>query len=157
LGAWNVPGDPSADQSALGTIAGDHVRAGGDRTVLRDLARSPYATRDPWLREAVLATLVVHVVRTERQPIGVLMGGFDDDRVPPSEDLEVLDVLARSLGAQEERRASEDALRESEERYRRLVESLHDRLIYARRVDGVFTYTAPSSVHVVGYTADEII
>ena len=157
-GAWNFSPGPVSDMPLEGTIVGELIGLDGeDRVVLRKLRSSGFVVTDPLVRDAGVCTVVAQVVRVGRQPVGALVVGYDEDRHPSGEDRELLAVLAAATGVQEERRAAVEALRESEERYRRLIESLHDRLIYARRPDGRFTYTTPSSVDVVGYTPEEII
>jgi PAS domain S-box-containing protein len=53
---------------------------------------------------------------------------------------------------------AERSLRQSERKYRRLVEGLHgDYVIYARDANGVFTYVSPSVKKVLGYEPKEII
>lgn len=50
----------------------------------------------------------------------------------------------------------EQDLRDSERKYRRLVESLErDYIIYSHDLDGNFTYLSPSIVNVLGYSQDE--
>jgi PAS domain S-box-containing protein/putative nucleotidyltransferase with HDIG domain len=57
-----------------------------------------------------------------------------------------------------ERKQAEEELRESEKKYRRLVESLErDYIIYSHDMQGVFTYLSPSIVNVLGYTQDEFM
>ena len=56
----------------------------------------------------------------------------------------------------EGRQKSEAALRESEEKYRDLVENIND-LIYAIDKDGVVTYVSPTVEQILGYRPDEII
>jgi len=55
-----------------------------------------------------------------------------------------------------ERKAMEESLRRSEEKYKRLVESLSDEFIfYAHDSSGMITYISPSITRVLGYTQNE--
>ena len=55
-------------------------------------------------------------------------------------------------------RKAEEALQNSEKKYRCLVESLErDYIIYSHDMDGDFTYLSPSVVNVLGYSQDEFM
>ena len=57
-----------------------------------------------------------------------------------------------------ERKMTGMALKESEEKYRRLVESLEEEyFIYSHDTDGVFSYVSPSITNVLGYTQKEFL
>ena len=57
-----------------------------------------------------------------------------------------------------EENKSEDALQNSEKKYKRLVESLErDYIIYSHDKDGNFSYLSPSVVNVLGYSQDEFM
>jgi len=54
--------------------------------------------------------------------------------------------------------SSNDRLRQSEDKFRRIVESLHDEyFFYSHDINGVFTYISPSIKGVLGYDTDEFL
>ncbi len=55
-----------------------------------------------------------------------------------------------------ERRRAEEALRESEEKYRDLVENINE-VIYALDANGLVTYVSPAVEQIGGYSASEVI
>ncbi len=55
-----------------------------------------------------------------------------------------------------ERKGAEKALRESEEKYRGLVEGLNEALYRMTFPDGVYEYVSPAAMDVLGYSAEEI-
>ena len=66
------------------------------------------------------------------------------------------ELLSLTLERRVEERTQE--LRESRERYRRLVEGLRDEyLFYATEPDGTVTYVSPSVHTILGYTPDQVI
>ena len=72
-----------------------------------------------------------------------------------SKKLQEYETLLQDLG---KLRKAEEALQNSEKKYRRLVESLErDYIIYSHDLDGNFTYLSPSVVNVLGYSQEEFM
>jgi PAS domain S-box-containing protein len=61
--------------------------------------------------------------------------------------------VARDITA---RRRAEQALRESEERYRLLVEHAND-LVYRTDANGIFTFVNPAILSITGYSEEEVV
>ncbi|MEP6988545.1 MAG: PAS domain S-box protein, partial [Chloroflexota bacterium] len=74
-------------------------------------------------------------------------------RDPLTRTITELQVASRNIT---ERRKIESELRESENRYRQLIEESSD-AIFTTALDGVFTYVNPATEFIVGYKAAELI
>ena len=74
--------------------------------------------------------------------------------------LELLDVAEQSrralLGVVEDQQLAEAALRESEAKYRDLVENLND-VIFSVDTDGIITYVSPAARQLAGYAPAELV
>ena len=83
----------------------------------------------------------------------------DEDKTreqPMNELVELRQRIAELEKATTERKKAEDALGESEEKYRLLVESLLD-IVYEFDLEGKFTYVNEAATHVFGYSMDEVL
>lgn len=108
--------------------------------------------------------LAVHYSRQITQPLQSLSqaaeavtNGHLETRVPVNGPAEIAEFAGKLNTMFEVRQKAEEALRESEQRFRWLAENAPDmlyryELIPRRR----FTYVSPSSIHVCGYTPEEL-
>ena len=85
--------------------------------------------------------------------------GFDEcvhERKWTNKEVDALESAAGVIGGAIERENSKQALLESEQRFRGLVESTND-WIWEVNKEGVYTYSSPSVEKILGYRPEEVI
>jgi PAS domain S-box-containing protein len=118
----------------------------------------PPGMREPLLREGLRAMAVVPVVHEERVIAALNLASHTHDDVPIT-TRQVLETIAAQIGGAIVRVQSEQALQESEERYRILSELTSD---YASAIrvesDGTLAveWVTEAFTRVTGYTLDEL-
>ena len=111
-------------------------------------------------RETFLAQRVRTVlgVRLGADPKLIGFVGFDDTRSTRTwreEDVRLLQLASESISSFIERKRAEQALRESEERYRSIFESIQD-IFYRTDAEGIITEISPS-IERFGFTREALI
>jgi len=157
VGQWQTPADFKVKDDAQGHICYDVIRKNEGRIVhIRNLAETNYAETDPNVCAYGLATYIGHVVRYGSEPVGSLCVVFQRDFIPTTDDERFLGILASSLGAEEKRRLNENALQESEEQYRTVLDEMEEGY---QEVDlaGNFTFFNEAFLKIFGYSAKEMM
>src|SRR5262245_59684821 len=117
-----------------------------------DVCHDPRINDPEWAREKGMVAFAGYPLLVEDRVVGV-MAMFA--RHPLTEDtVEAIATVAAPIAQGIERKRTEDALRESESRFRQLAESL-PQLVWTCRVDGQCDYLSPQWVAYTGCAMDE--
>jgi len=88
------------------------------------------------------------------QAIGILCAISRQGLDLPERTEQVMNIIAAKAAAEIERKRAEEARRESEEKYRILVEKANDAIMVAQ--DGLVKFPNPKCLEVSGYSAEEL-
>ena len=124
--------------------------------IVEDMSTEKRFSVSPLLKEHNIISGMSVIIDGQQWPFGVLGAHSRRHRNFTGDDINFLQATANVLAQAVERHRAEIALRESEERYRHLVETLFEAIaIYS---DGRFMYVNSSGVRLYGVeTADEMI
>jgi len=157
IGQWSCPPDLPARDKPGGHICFDVIT--GDRAgplVVCDLPSSPYAASDPNVAAYGLKTYIGHPVRFGGVTRGSLCAVYTRDILPTVEDREIIGILSSAVAQEEERREADQALRESEERYRSAIENIHAAVV-VHNPDTSIRMINTTALALLGLTLDEAI
>ena len=124
--------------------------------VVEDLATDVRFGQAPLLRDhGVVSGLTVSVQGKDR-PFGLLGAHTAERRAFSIHEVQVLQGVAHILATAIDRARTEDALRQSEEHFRSLIDNSSD-IITILGDDGIFRFASPSVQRLLGYAPSELI
>jgi len=130
LGQWQTPPDYVPEDRPEGRICYDVIKRGGNSSlIVRNLKDTPYFHSDPNVSRYGLETYFGRSVKCQNTNVGSLCVVFRKDYVPTQEDEELIGMIAKAIGIEEER------LRVSEESVRDLLTGLYNRQNFNHRLD----------------------
>ncbi len=152
LGSWHVPEDYEVVSKADGHICSDLIDCPppDGQQFVPGLMESPYAETDPNVRKYGLKTYLGNLIKCQGESIGTLCVLYTSDYEPTEADRKILSILATTISGEEERRMAELALRESEERFRDLTETL-PQTVYETDLEGRISYANSQAFETFGY------
>ncbi|MEN6609930.1 MAG: PAS domain S-box protein [Methanoregulaceae archaeon] len=156
IGSWNVPGDYNRIDRPEGHICYDVIQSGCENpTVISDVLGSRYAKSDPNVSKYQIRTYIGIPVRIRGRLPGSLCVLYRETYSPSPKDLEVLSIIANAIRIEDERRVAESALRESQEKYRDLLENLSE-VVFTTDKQGIITYVSPAIQQLFDFSPDEV-
>ena len=152
---WDAGNVAKTVIDAFDTQAGYTLQI-AEPVVVEDLRTELRFSGSPLLhRHGVISGMSVLIFARGR-PFGVLAVHSVVPHSFSEDDVNFLHAVANVLAQVIERTRADEALRESEERFRQLVESADD-IIYRADANGFFTYANPVAVRSMGYTEDQLL
>ena len=154
LGQWNTPPGYNPVDKPEGHICYDVIQLGKDKALLvRNLPETHYAQTDPNVTPYGLQTYVGWPVKFGDTYVGSLCVVYQEDFIPSKADEQFMAVIAAAIGVEEERRQTEEALKESETKFRSLAEQSPN-MIFINKWGGI-VYANQRCQEVMGYGLDE--
>jgi len=152
-GQWQTPEGFNPIDDPKGHICYDVIQNGAkDVMLVSALQESEYARTDPNVRSFGLQTYMGKAVRFFDTYIGSLCVVFQEDYIPSEADKELMGIVAAAIGVEDERRRIDTALRESEEKYRTMMEAMED-ATYICSQDLKVEYMNPAMIKRLGRDA----
>ncbi len=153
VGRWNVPPEVSWKGLAAGHICTDVARGKDTGVIVHgDLPATPYAETDPGVAKLGLKTYVGKVVTCGGVPVGSLCMLYRHAFEPDEEDRKLLGIVASAVGVEDERRRALDAVRESEQLVRSVLDAMVDAVVITS-VDGRVLFANPAALKLTGTVA----
>lgn len=156
LGQWNIPPDFKTVDKPEGHICNDMISRSKDEVlVIRNLHKTGYAHTDPNVKAYGLKTYIGKAVKFSNEYVGSLCAVYKEDFVPGESDLRFMRIIASAIGTEENRRCAKEELKQSEEKYRLLIESIQDGIFIIQ--DDKIQYVNEALARMGGYKVPEMI
>jgi len=127
LGKWQVPPDLNHETGLNGNICFDIIKKKCEEiVVIHDLQKTDYYAEDPVVSTGNMATFVGQAVKSENKYIGCLGLFFQKEFIPTEDDNKIMGILKSAIGVEEERMRVALVLQKNEERYRSVLDSVHE-------------------------------
>jgi PAS domain S-box-containing protein len=127
-----------------------------DLVIVEDLRTEKRFNGPPLLRQHGVVSGLSAIIGEIEKPFGVMGAHTTRQRPFTTDDAHFFQSIANVLAVAIHRKRAEEAMQESERKYRELVELIHD-LVWAVDMEGRITYMSPASRYVYGREPEEMI
>lgn len=156
-GKWHPPEGFESVSGAGGHLCYDVIKQNNDEVmVVRNLNETEYAKTDPNVNLYKLKTYIGKAVKLGDTYIGSLCVVYKYDFIPTEEDKRFLEIIAVAIGVEEGRKNTEDMLKQSQARYRAIVEDQAE-LICRFLPDKTLTFVNEAYCRYFGKKQEEIL
>lgn len=125
IGQWHTPPGFNPVDKPNGHICCDVIKQGGNHPLLvRHLQETPYALTDPNVVPYNLQTYFGQAVRRDGRYVGALCVVYQRDFIPNEGDKKLIGIIASAIGVEEERKKSEQALRQAYDETEKILASV---------------------------------
>lgn len=149
VGRATVPATPGSH--------GALTLASTEPVIVDDLHGDDRFHAPPLLTDAGVVSGISVLIPGGDRPWGAVCAHTTRARAFTRDDANFLRSVANLLGATAARLRVEEAIRESEERFRLMVEGSEEVFFYEHDPDHRFTYLSPSLANVLGYEPDQLL
>jgi diguanylate cyclase (GGDEF)-like protein/PAS domain S-box-containing protein len=138
----------------LGGGLGGDVAATGKGRILHDFVQELELPMQSLVREEGIVSGVAAPIRIGKKNLGVLFIFDRKDTAFSQTDLDTLSLLGNLAAVEITRKRADEAIDESEERYRQVMDTVPDPIVVY--MGGKVTYVNPAFTRVFGWTLEEI-
>ncbi len=157
-GQWQTPLAFQARVRSEGSICNEVIRTNSDAPlVLRNLQSSSYAKRDPHIVIFGLQTYLGVAVKQNGQAKGALCAVYQKDVIPQENHLNILRLAGFAIAVEEARRATLEALSQSDARQRTLLDNIEVGVVVIDPVTHQIDRVNPKAAEMFGAPVEQII
>ncbi len=156
VGQWQAPIGYNSKDKPEGHICYDVIEQASEEIfVVHDLPNTKYAQTDSNVIAYKLQTYIGKAVRCRQSVVGSICALYQKNYIPTEDDRKVISIIAAAIGVEEERRATQQSLRESEQRYALAALAANDGL-WDWNLKTNKVYFSPRSKALLGCLEEEI-
>lgn len=129
VGKWQIPPEYKFEADLKDSICYRVMQQGYETScVIPNLQNTQFAVTNTKIVTYGVQTYVGQAVKCKNELVGALCALYRQDFIPTEADKKIIGIIAAAIGVEEERRSTQEALRESEERYALATRGANDGL-----------------------------